>query len=371
LPKPARRAARPSPPEQDRSCRPDRQHSAAAQSALHLEPRIVGDVSDLDALPEITADTGASHHILTGRVRQRELDQAAILAQAPLLFAGLKPCATKERGAVLSNGCRRDARKYRVMTLRHNMNRTVAPALAVLFLGSAIVLLRAQTPAALPEASSKLLMQTSVGDAVDTKMTLASLFVAGGSTLGAHSHQGPVLAYILEGNIENQVDPDPPKTYRSGDFFHAPPMHLHRLLRNPSSTEPARLLTFTVGATGTDAETSTTNPDTKTLLAETAHVANRELRVSILTLPGGWWGAGREGVGAHQHPGPIVAYILKGVVESQVDPGSVTIYRAGEFFYEPQMHAHRLFRNVSHTEPADLLMFQIFDKDRPTATAVK
>ena len=35
------------------------------------------------------------------------------------------------------------------------------------------------------------------------------------------------------------------------------------------------------------------------------------------------------------------------------------------------MHAHRLFRNVSNTEPAELLLFQIFDRDAPTAIAVK
>jgi quercetin dioxygenase-like cupin family protein len=100
-------------------------------------------------------------------------------------------------------------------------------------------------------------------------------------------------------------------------------------------------------------------------------IADPKGRMSVLTLAPGWWGAGREGVGAHQHPGAIFAYILKGAVESQVDPDPPKIYRAGEVFYEPAMHAHRLFRNVSKTEPAELLMFQVFDKDAPTATAVK
>jgi hypothetical protein len=47
------------------------------------------------------------------------------------------------------------------------------------------------------------------------------------------------------------------------------------------------------------------------------------------------------------------------------------IYRVGDVFYEPQMHAHRLLRNASQTEPAELLLFQVFDKGAPTAIGVK
>jgi Cupin domain len=60
----------------------------------------------------------------------------------------------------------------------------------------------------------------------------------------AHQHSGPVFAYILEGNIENQVEPEPPKTYSAGDVFFEPTMHVHRTLRNLSETQPAKLLIF-------------------------------------------------------------------------------------------------------------------------------
>jgi hypothetical protein len=86
---------------------------------------------------------------------------------------------------------------------------------------------------------------------------------------------------------ENQVDPDPAKTYRPGEFFHEPAMRVHRLLRNLSSTEPARLITFTVGETGKAGETASPNPAIKTLLQEQAEVANREARLSVLTLEPG------------------------------------------------------------------------------------
>lgn len=62
----------------------------------------------------------------------------------------------------------------------------------------------------------------------------------------AHKHPGPVFAYVLEGSVENQVDPDEPKTYKTGDYWYEPAMHVHRLLRNLSDTQQARILVFEV-----------------------------------------------------------------------------------------------------------------------------
>jgi hypothetical protein len=62
----------------------------------------------------------------------------------------------------------------------------------------------------------------------------------------AHKHSGPVFAYVLEGSVENQVDPEDPRTYHAGDVWYEPAMHVHRLLRNLSDTQPARILVFQV-----------------------------------------------------------------------------------------------------------------------------
>jgi hypothetical protein len=61
-----------------------------------------------------------------------------------------------------------------------------------------------------------------------------------------HKHSGPVFAYVLEGSVENQVEPEAPKTYKAGDVWYEPAMHVHRLLRNLSDTQPARILVFLV-----------------------------------------------------------------------------------------------------------------------------
>ena len=71
-------------------------------------------------------------------------------------------------------------------------------------------------------------------------MSLYILNVAAGRTTPSHSHKGPIFAYVLECDIENQIEPEPPKIFDPGDFFHERAMQVHRLLRNPSETEAAK-----------------------------------------------------------------------------------------------------------------------------------
>jgi len=74
---------------------------------------------------------------------------------------------------------------------------------------------------------------------------------------------------------------------------------------------------------------------------------------------------------AHEHPGPVFAYILEGNIENQVEPELPKRYAAGDVFYEPTMHVHRMLRNLSETEPAKVLVFQIVPKGKPGAIPVK
>ena len=118
-------------------------------------------------------------------------------------------------------------------------------------------MLHAETPAAgenqqgqmsnMSSAGIETLMQEPLGEGADPQVTVITLTVAPDSVSPPHQHIGPVFAYILEGQIENQVDPDQPKTYKAGDYFYESAMHVHRELRNLSKTETAKLLIFEVG----------------------------------------------------------------------------------------------------------------------------
>jgi quercetin dioxygenase-like cupin family protein len=94
------------------------------------------------------------------------------------------------------------------------------------------------------------LMTEPLAPVPNQEVTMLTLTLAPGSTSQPHRHTGPVFAYILEGSIENQVDPEPAKTYRPGDFFYEPPMHVHRKMNNLSATKPAKVLVVQVGEKG-------------------------------------------------------------------------------------------------------------------------
>jgi quercetin dioxygenase-like cupin family protein len=94
------------------------------------------------------------------------------------------------------------------------------------------------------------LISEPLAEMENPEVTMLTLTLAPGSTSHAHRHTGPVFAYILEGSIENQVDPGEAKTYHAGDFFYEPPMHVHRQMKNLSASETAKILVVQVGEKG-------------------------------------------------------------------------------------------------------------------------
>lgn len=139
------------------------------------------------------------------------------------------------------------------MMTRREINTALGAAIATLLSGT-IASLRAESavsqqssqgnaPSA-PSHGVTTLMTQSIGDPGDCDGRMLVLTIPPKLVSPPHKHPGPVFAYILEGKIENQVDPDPPKTYAQGDFFYEPTMHVHRSLRNLSDTQTARILVF-------------------------------------------------------------------------------------------------------------------------------
>lgn len=59
----------------------------------------------------------------------------------------------------------------------------------------------------------------------------------------AHRHPCPTFGYILEGEIESEFE-GVTHLYKKGDSFYEPTNGLHRVARNISPSNPARLLVF-------------------------------------------------------------------------------------------------------------------------------
>jgi quercetin dioxygenase-like cupin family protein len=74
-----------------------------------------------------------------------------------------------------------------------------------------------------------------------------------------HANSAFIYAYVLSGAIRSQVDDEPARVYRPGEWWFENPGAHHRVSANASETEPARLLAVFIVDT-TDAQLTTADP---------------------------------------------------------------------------------------------------------------
>ena len=80
--------------------------------------------------------------------------------------------------------------------------------------------------------------------------SLVALFVdyapGGASPSHTHAKSAFIFAYVVSGEIESQVNDEPKRVYRAGESLFETPGSIHRVSRNASKTEPAKLLAVIV-----------------------------------------------------------------------------------------------------------------------------
>ena len=64
----------------------------------------------------------------------------------------------------------------------------------------------------------------------------------GASPAHTHAKSAFIFAYVLSGEIESQVNDEPKRVYRAGESWYETPGSTHRVSRNASNTQPAKLL---------------------------------------------------------------------------------------------------------------------------------
>jgi quercetin dioxygenase-like cupin family protein len=67
-----------------------------------------------------------------------------------------------------------------------------------------------------------------------------------GTSSAAHRHNAHVFVYVLEGSLVMQVKGGQEVTLKAGDAFYEKPDDIHVVSKNPSTTAPAKILTFFV-----------------------------------------------------------------------------------------------------------------------------
>jgi quercetin dioxygenase-like cupin family protein len=106
-----------------------------------------------------------------------------------------------------------------------------------------------QTPGASPVARTELLKRVlPPGDFRNVQAVVIELGPAGSAP--RHRHDVAVLAYVLEGTVENQFDGGTILSHKAGDAWWEAPGTVHDVARNSSKTERARLLVVYIGEEG-------------------------------------------------------------------------------------------------------------------------
>jgi quercetin dioxygenase-like cupin family protein len=72
-----------------------------------------------------------------------------------------------------------------------------------------------------------------------------------GSPSHVHAKSAFIYAFVIAGAIESQVNDGAARVYKAGESWFEPPGAHHRISRNASKTEPAKLLAVFVVDTGT------------------------------------------------------------------------------------------------------------------------
>jgi len=71
-----------------------------------------------------------------------------------------------------------------------------------------------------------------------------------GAASKPHTHPGAIFAYVLEGSVVSGMNNDEAKTYKTGESWYEHPGCVHRVSRNASATQKAKLLVFFVTQPG-------------------------------------------------------------------------------------------------------------------------
>jgi quercetin dioxygenase-like cupin family protein len=81
-------------------------------------------------------------------------------------------------------------------------------------------------------------------------VTAAVVELAPGAAASIHRHDVGVLAYVIEGEIENQFNGGASQVHRAGESWWEAPGTVHNIARNPSRTAKTRFLVVYIGEEG-------------------------------------------------------------------------------------------------------------------------
>ncbi|MGH9241993.1 MAG: cupin domain-containing protein [Vicinamibacterales bacterium] len=243
--------------------------------------------------------------------------------------------------------------------------RTFLALVAALFPAS-LITLSAQAQSAAPAAGAprELARHGLTGPLADFDALLLELRPPVGEGR-EHRHNGPVLGYVLEGNVRFGVNHEPARIVGVGETFFEETGALHSTFGSVEGA-PARLIVFMVVPKKSDGPP--TAPFPASSAAPPAALREGELARHTLTGPLAPFdvlllelnprvGDGRE----HRHSGPVLGYVLGGKLRFAVNHDPVRIVGVGETFFEETGALHSTHGSVEGS-PARAIVFMVVPK---------
>jgi quercetin dioxygenase-like cupin family protein len=83
-------------------------------------------------------------------------------------------------------------------------------------------------------------------DGARLKASVVEVVYQPGGYSTPHSHPCPVIVYVLEGTLREQLRGGSEATYKAGESFYEPPDGVHMVSANASKTQPAKFLAYFV-----------------------------------------------------------------------------------------------------------------------------
>jgi quercetin dioxygenase-like cupin family protein len=97
------------------------------------------------------------------------------------------------------------------------------------------------------------LMLKQLTDLPGKEALVITVDFAPGAEDPVHRHDAHAFVYVLEGTIVMQLKGAPPATLTAGQMFYEGPSDVHIVGRNPSDTQPAKILVVLVKNQGVEA----------------------------------------------------------------------------------------------------------------------
>src|SRR5438270_1049460 len=105
-------------------------------------------------------------------------------------------------------------------------------------------------PATPPRSVVTTLLTETLPEGVGREVRVLQVVYPPGASTPAHHHPGAVFVYVAEGAVQCALDDGPVVRYEKGQSWWERPGRVHRVARNASDVEPARLVVFFVTKAG-------------------------------------------------------------------------------------------------------------------------